>query len=142
METKTVTKVILVEPTRDNINMIFEKIRKFTAEKGYRIAEDLALPTNFFKVEKTPVFKSKSQSKVVRDYLTRLDRRVSMSQANKFLHMLFVKVLSTETAPRIEYSERETKIKASRKAWKKLHLEAEKLLKEYKELKGDFYKKK
>lgn len=63
-----------------------------------------------------------------------------MSNANRFLHFLYKKLYKLDKAPYVEYSERELKIKEAKKAWKKVKLEAEKLQKEYKDTKGDFYK--
>lgn len=131
-----------VQPTKENIEAALVKITEFAKSNGYTVEGEMKLPTNMLGIKKAPEFKSKSQAKVVQNYLTRLDRKISMSQANRFLHMLFKHIYGLDKAPRIEYSEQELKIKATRKAWKKAQLEADRLLAEYKTTKGDFYKKK
>jgi len=136
METKQIAA------TKENVEIAINKIKEFATEKGYQIIGEFkkegVLSTIFGSSLK---FESKSKEKVLRTYLWRLDQRVTMAQANKFLHFLYKKVYKLDSAPRIEYSEKELKIKEARKAWKKVQAEAEKLLLEYKNEKGDFYKK-
>jgi hypothetical protein len=131
----------LVEPTKENLIMVLGKINQYVLDKGYRIEGELKLPSTIF-ATKAPIFKSVSQKKLVRSYCTRLCTHMTMSQVNKFLHLLFKHVYKEAGAPRIEYSEQECKIKAARKAWKELDTKAKLLLKEYKTVKGNFYKKK
>ena len=139
----TIEKTLLVEANNDNIASAIYKIRKFAEEKGYRIIGNTDLPKNMFGVQKSIKFDSKSQQKVVRHYLTRLDKKITMMTAGKFLHFLFKKIYKLETpAPCIEYSEKELKIKAAKIAWKKMAAEAERLRVSYKTEKGDFYKTK
>jgi hypothetical protein len=93
-------------------------------------------------MKKSPHFDSKKQMKVVRNYINRLDKNVTMRVANTFLHFLFKRVYKSNTAPYVELSEKEIKIQSLRKEWKKASAEAEKLRVAYKTEKGDFYKKK
>ena len=144
METKE--RKPFVEPTKANIEATIEKIKKYAQEKGYQIKGDfkkeglLDKAINFFGSSEVK-FDSKSQLKVCRDYLTRIDRKIGMSISNRFLHFLYKKVYKlTEPAPYVEYSDKELKIRESRKAWKKAQLQAELLLKAYKDEKGDFFK--
>lgn len=139
MKTTTIT---LVEPSKENIEAMFKKINEYAESKGYQVIGELALPKNMLRMTKAPEFESKCQMKKVRSYLTTLDKGVSMQRCNRFLHLLFKRVYKLDTAPKVDYSEKELQIKASRKAWKKADEEAMKLLKQYKEIKGDFYKKK
>lgn len=72
-----------------------------------------------------------------------LKRKLSMRSANRFLHFIAVKLLAYGPelkVPRIEYSEKESAIKASRAAWVKARNEAEALRLAYVQEKGDFYK--
>lgn len=140
METMNTTKI---EATSENVLNATNAIKKFAEEKGYQIIgefkKDSFLSTFIGSKLK---FESKSQEKVLRNYLTRFDKRPGMAIANKLLHFLYKKVYKTsEPAPRVEYSERELKIKALRKEWRKLMAETEKARLAYKEMKGDFYKK-
>lgn len=139
METKE--RQVLIEPTRENIEKVFSLIREFAVSKGYEIKGELKLPTNMLGITKSILFESKSIQKVVRTYLTRLCTKVTMGQANRFLHMFFKKVLkSDDQAPRVEYCEKERQIRDARKLYRTSMRTTEKLQKEYKEIKGDFYK--
>lgn len=144
MTTMTTTKV---EATPQNINDAVARIAEYAKEKGYQFNES-EVPAfreqslAFWQGRKLS-FESKSQEKVCRNYLTRFTKSISMSQANRFLHYLWRHVMKMDgQPPRVEYSEREQKIKAARKAWKTAQAEAEKLQAEYKTIKGDFYKSK
>lgn len=130
-----------VEPTVENIQAAFKKINEYAQGKGYRVLGDLKIPTNLLGMNKSPKFESKSQMKVVRNYLTVIEKRVTMGRANRFLHMLFKHIYKQDSYPRVEYSEKELSIQAARKAWRKSLEETEKLRKVYKETKGTFYKK-
>lgn len=133
METQTQHKQ-LTQPTVENIHAAFEKIKEYAKAHDYVISPYLApLPT----VE----FDSKRQMKIVRNYINRFEKHITMSQANKFLHFLFKRVYKLDKAPRIEYGAKERKIQEAKKAWKAAQAEANKLLLAYKQEKGDFYKK-
>lgn len=142
METMTTIKL---EATSKNVATTIEAIEKFAADKGFQIIGDLkekkqGFLAGIFNLNLS--FESKSKEKVLRNYLTRLDKKVGMALANKFLHFLYKKVYKLETAPKVEYSEKELKIKAARKAWR-IALEATKQAEiAYKTEKGDFYKTK
>ena len=152
MQTNTTT---LVDATYENVESAIAKIKLFAEEKGYQIKgefspsapEQKGLLSKLFsskpeKVEHVMNFESKKKKKVLKHYLTRLEKHISMSQANKFLHFLYKTIYQLDAAPKINYSEKELKIKESKKAWKKIQIEADKLQAEYKKEKGDFYKKK
>lgn len=140
METMKTTKI---EATKANIDKAINDIQKYAASKGYQFLGELkkdGILSSLFGGDK-PKFESKSQEKVCNNYLSRLDRGVRMSTANRFLHFLYKHVYKLETAPRVDYSQRELEIRASRKAYVAAKVEAEKLRLKYKEIKGDFYKK-
>lgn len=136
METKQ------VEATKANIEKAVEKIKYFANDKGYQLIGEFKKDgffTSLFSGSSIK-FDSKSQEKECKRYLWRIDSKLGMSNANRFLHFLYKKLYKLDKAPYVEYSERELKIKEAKKAWKKVKLEAEKLQKEYKDTKGDFYK--
>ncbi len=136
METNT------VEATKANVDAAVNNIKKYAEEKGYQIIGEFKEEGFLSKLlSKDLEFDSQNKKKVCRNYLTLLERKMKMSTANKFLSFLYKKVYKLEKAPKIEYSEKELKIKESRKAWKKVQIEADKLLAAYKLEKGDFYKK-
>lgn len=121
-----------VEATKENVELAFNKIKLYADEKGYRFNET---------VKKSELkFDSGKQKKVCSNYLSRIERKIGMGVANQFLHFLYKKIYK-ESTPYVQYSEREEKIRESRKAWKKSLMETEKLLATYKETKGDFFKK-
>ncbi len=137
METKQ------IEATKANVELAINEIKEYSQEKGYQIKGEFK-QDGFFKNllgGSKLKFESKSQEKVCRKYLWRLEKKMGMSTANRFLHFLYKKVYKLDQAPYIEYSEKELKIKEARKAWKKMQIEADKLLAAYKEEKGSFYKK-
>lgn len=120
------------DATLENVVESVEKIKKFADEKGYSIIGDPAITQL--------AFDSKSQEKVCKNYLWRLDNKMSMAVANRFLHFIFRKVKKADKAPYVEYSEKELKIRAARKAWRASMIEAERLRMAYKTEKGNFYK--
>ena len=138
METKK------VEANKANIELAIASIVEYTKNKNYRIIGEFkkeGFITNLLSSSKLS-FNSKSQEKVLRNYLTHLQERVGMSLANRFLHFLYKKVYKINEVPRIDYSEKELKIKAAQKIWKQ-NLKAMKESRElYKLEKGDFYKNK
>lgn len=126
METKQIAA------TKANVELAINNIKAYAQEKGYQIKGNFTLGEL--------KFDSKNKEKVCRNYLWRLDKKMGMSVANRFLHFLFKKALKNDTAPYIDYSEKELKIKEAKRAWNKLKLEAEKLQEAYKLEKGNFYK--
>lgn len=139
METKNIT---LLEANTTNIENTFKKIQQFVTDNNYRLEGELKMPTNFIGLNKSLKFESKRQMKVVRNYINRLEKKVNISTANKFLHFLFKKIYKLEKSPKILLSEKEFKIQDARKAWKYAAAEAEKLRVAYRKEKGDFYKPK
>lgn len=135
-------KTVVIEATKENIDKAINDIKKHASDKGYQfLGEEKkdGLLSGLFGGDK-PKFESKSQEKVCQNYLRRLERKVCMSTANKFLHFLYKKVYKLDAAPRVEYSELELRIRTARKAWRTSMAETEKLRLVYKEVKGNFYK--
>ena len=135
----------------------FQKVREqilLLADNGYRVPEipevtDTGNIVTLFKkitgngqVYSIPKDVSKSKHKHLRRLAYRFLQRQSWCNANLYLHFLFKKVLELETIPKIHLPEKEEKIIAARKAWKKAQAEAEKLRVAYRSEKGDYYKNK
>jgi hypothetical protein len=139
MENMKTTKL---EATKSNVEHAIGLIEQYAKDKGYQIVGEFKKEGFLSKLlNQKLTFESKGQEKVLRNYLTRLEKKVCMSTANKFLHFLYKKVYKSETAaPRVEYSEQELKIKAARKAWRITLAESKRLELAYKETKGNFYK--
>ena len=138
METKQ------IEATKENVELAINKIKKYAEEKGYQVKGEFKQDGFFANLlgSSKLKFESKSQEKVCKNYLWRLDKKIGMSVSNRFLHFLYKKVYKLDKAPCIDYSEKELKIKETRKAWRKIKEEAEKLQAAYKLEKGTFYKQK
>jgi len=129
METKQIAA------TKANVELAINNIKKYAEGKGYQVIGDFS--------DRGPgelTFESKSKEKVCRKYLWRLEKKMGMSCANRFLHFLYKKVYKFDKAPKVEYSEKELKIQQARRAWKKMQIEAEKLQAAYKLEKGTFFK--
>lgn len=115
-------------------------VREFAAEKGYPESGDFPDHRAL-----TAALSDTSQSmdkRLIKGHF-RLKRKLSMRSANRFLHQICAKLLEYGTEkkiPRIDYSEKETAIKASRAAWVKARDEAEALRLAYVEEKGDYYR--
>lgn len=120
-----------INPTTENVQMILDKVATYANEKNFTVKGDL-------KITGELTFPSQSQEKVLRNYLTRLNLKVTRSQANRFLHAL--KRYTPDFSARVELSEKEVAIQKARKEWKVARDNAEQLLKLYKDTKGDFYK--
>ena len=138
METKQ------IEATKANVETAINSIKKYSQDKGYRIIGEFKEAGFFEKLigSSKLKFDSKGHEKIVKKYLWRIEQKVGMQNSNRFLHFLYRTVYKLDKAPYVDYSEKESKIKDARKAWKKMQLEADKLQALYKTEKGDFYKKK
>jgi hypothetical protein len=120
-----------LEVNAENINKAFEAIKEYATKKNYVITGNLVF--NGF----TNDFPSQRAKKKFRNSLNRVIAHPTMKSANLFLHHL--SKVSTCTA-KIEYSAKEHAIINKRKAWKEAKAIAEKLMKEYKDEKGNYYK--
>ena len=138
MENKITT---YVEPTEANVVETISAIAEFAKQNEYQIKGELKMPTNMFGMTKSLEFESLSKKKVLRDYLTRLNRKMSLRNANRFLHFLFKKIYKLDEAPKVDLSEKEVKIQAAKKVWKETAKAAELLRLAYVTEKGDYYKK-
>ena len=143
METKTKPENwVFIEATPENIDKAINSIVEFARQKGYQIKGDLNRGTfrsildSLMGIE----FSSKGQEKTVRHYLTRLNKKITLRQSNRFLNLLYKGVYEADKAPHVDLSEKELKIKAARKLWKETQQKADEFLKQYKEEKGNFYK--
>jgi hypothetical protein len=138
MTTKT---TVLIEANKANVAKTISAITEFAAKNNFQIKGELKAPTNLLGITKELAFDSKSQEKVLKRYLTRLSRKLSLRQINLFLHFLYKKVYKLDSVPYLDLSEKELKIQKARKEWKAAALKAEELRNIYKVEKGDYYKK-
>ena len=149
MEINTLnTKHTDIRPTAQRIVDAFLKIKKYREAKGYAFhgLTDVFIKAIVGLQEKDLIgkFDSKNQEKDFGRYLSKIEKRpehiLGMALSNKFLHFLTKKVMKMEKVY-LDYSDKEKKIIEARIKWKKLLAEADLLKKEYKDEKGDFYKK-
>ena len=132
-----------IEATKTNVEHAISLIEQYAQSKGNQILGEIKKEGFLSKLfSQNLTFESKPHEKVLRNYLTRLEKKIGMALANKFLHFLYKKVYKQDSAPRVEYCEQELKIKAARKAWRIALSEAKRLEIAYKETKGNFYKTK
>jgi len=110
-----------------------DKIKEWCKKNDYRI-EGFPLTLNLHKNDHV----SKTQMKKINKSIVRLDKRITMKQANRFFHLL-TKICDSNPV-RIKCPEKEEKIQMARKRMLKAKEIYETLLKEYKEEKGDYYK--
>lgn len=120
-----------IDPTRENAQMILDKIAAFAEEKKLTVTGELRLNREL-------EFPSLSQKKVIRNYLTKLNTKMTKSQASRFLHAL--KRYAPNLDAQVNLSSKEISIQLARKEWKIARDKADQLLKVYKETKGNFYK--
>lgn len=130
METKV---TIYVDATAENVKTAITNIVEFVNKNNFQLKGAMQ--------EGKLDFPSTSKKKVLRNYLTRLSRRMSIKHANQFLHFLYKKIYKLDTALYVDLSEKELKIQAAKKAWKEVQKKADEAHTAYKAEKGDFYKK-
>lgn len=141
----------MADLSQATLNQVRDKIL-LLKDKGYKVPElpeiadtggivTLMKKLTGGQVHSIPKDLSKNKEKYLRRLMHRVLVRPSWCNANLYLHFLFKKCLGLDSFPRIERSEKEEKIQAARKAWKKSAAETEKLRLAYKAEKGDFYKK-
>ena len=129
----TTTKI---EVTTQNINDAIMNIAEYAKNNNYEFDTNAVSEFN-----SAIQFDSKSKKKICSNYLTRFGRKITMSQANRFMHFMWRHVLKKEgKAPEMKYSQRELDIRAAKKSWKAANDAAEALRIAYREIKGDFYK--
>lgn len=120
-----------IDPTVENVQMTLDKIKAFAQEKKFTVNGDLRITGEL-------TFPNQSQQKVIRNYLTRLNFKITRSQVNRFLHAL--KRYTPDFNAKVDLSTKELAIQKAKKEWKEARDKAELLLKKYKDEKGDFFK--
>jgi len=140
MKTLEKTKNVYVYTEKElkaKINKTLEKIKTWVRIMDYRIIEDINIYKN---MDITTLNLSKNQLKKVNKYLNRVNKKITLRNVNSLLYLLYKTFEPTEKV-QIRKSLKEEKIQKKRKKWLKLRDEAGKALLEYKNEKGDYYKK-
>lgn len=118
----------------EKINETIELIEKWAKENNYRIVGNIDNYKNLPLIEM-----SKSQMKQIQKYCFWISQKPSLKRVNSFLSLLS-KIFKIERV-QVKISEKEEKIQMAKKEWIKARNESDRLLKIYKDEKGDFYKK-
>ena len=140
MKTLEKTKNVYVYTEKElkaKINKTLEKIKTWVRIMDYRIIGDINIYKN---MDITTLNLSKNQLKKVNKYLNRVNKKITLRNVNSLLYLLYKTFEPTEKV-QIRKSLKEEKIQKKRKKWLKLRDEAGKALLEYKNEKGDYYKK-
>ena len=115
-----------------------EKIRWFIEFNEYQFNKPLIIPR--VEVKKAIEDLSLNQRKKLKRAINNFHNRESIASANRFLHFLFKEILNTDIRVRINYGEKELKIKEMRKKYVEAREIMLKAHEEYKKEKGNFYK--
>jgi len=143
METTVKNYVYNTSELKKYIIVTIENIEKWAKDNNYRLKGDF----NSFKISLMGNEKfitiSKNKRKKINQYIFSLERKITMRNANSFLHFIYKTMNNNEpnSSIKIIISEKEEKIQMLRKQWLKMRNESDILLKSYKDEKGDFYKK-
>jgi hypothetical protein len=120
---------------------IVDKIKKIIKENDYQI---IGKEINYSQIDEYYSLEwrhfSKNQMKNIQKYCHWVEKKPSLRKINSLLHLLS-KYFEIEKV-RVKVSKKEEAIQKARKEWLKARDEAERLLRIYKEEKGDFYKNK
>jgi len=143
METTVKNYVYNTSELKKYIIVTIENIEKWAKDNNYRLKGDF----NSFKISLMGNEKfitiSKNKRKKINQYIFSLERKITMRNANSFLHFIYKTMNNNEpnSSIKIIISEKEEKIQMLRKQWLRMRNESDNLLKSYKDEKGDFYKK-
>ena len=135
--TYTYNKFKIAEKINKTISIIENEVQK----NNYQVKGDIEIYKNFADyLEKKWSALSMSQLKKIQKYCYWIEKNPSLKKINTFFGILS-RFFGTERV-HVKISLREEQIQKARKAWVAARNEADKALKAYKEVKGDFYKKK
>lgn len=142
METKEIKKVTEndAKALTEGVEMAFDVIEELAETKDWVLKGKINLDLEYigFKLGAETL----NQRKKLKRRINALITKKTMRAANHFLREIRKYMSSTSSALKFEYSEKEKKIKAARKEYVKARDLAMKLYEEYKEEKGDYYKRK
>ena len=150
METTLKAGVTYTYNTNELDKMIcntIDKIKEIVKENDYQVttnkkASGFPDPKGYSPLDEYQVLEwkdfSKSQLKKIQKYCYWIDKNPSLKKINTFLGILS-RFFGIERV-HVKISLKEEQIQKARKAWVAARNEADKALKAYKEVKGDFYK--
>jgi hypothetical protein len=115
------------------INKTLDKIKNIIKQNDYQVAGNI---DKYYNIDWKHL--SGNQMKKIQKYCVWIIKKPSLKKLNAFFSLLSI-YFSIDRV-RIKISLKEEKIQKARKEWLKVRNEADRLLKIYKEEKGDFYK--
>lgn len=119
---------------KNKIYNTINKIKVYVILNNYRVSKPLE---QYLNLESRNL--SKNQMKKIQKYCYWIENNPSLKRINTFLSLIS-RLYGVERV-QLKISEKEEKIQIARKNWLEFRNEAERLLKIYKEEKGDFYKR-
>ena len=134
-EVKGITYTYNKNEIVEKINKTIDKIKNIIKENDYQVTDDI---DKYYNIKWRDL--SKNQMKKIQKYCYWVDKTPSLKKINTLLGLLS-RLFKIERV-RIKRSLKEENIQKARKEWLKARDEAERLLKVYKDEKGDYYKNK
>jgi hypothetical protein len=123
------------EEVVDEINKTIDSIEKWIEENNYQVTGNMNLYRNLDCRNL-----SKNQMKQIQKYCFWISRKISLKRVNSFFSLLS-RYFGIERI-HVRVSVKEEAIQKARKAWLKAREESDRLMKVYKDEKGEFYKNK
>ena len=123
----------------NNYRKAIELAQKIIKEKNWRCNFDF---WDYIEAKESDIYDlTKSQLKKFRNKVNKVLRKPGLRNINTLLWFVSKAIFKNSKAWNLKISEKEEKIQIARRRWKVARDISEQLLKEYKEEKGDFYKK-
>lgn len=142
MEKTIVHRTNASEVNFELISATINNIRQFVKDNGYQFKDDKGFEQiteqNFNTALQNMSWKKR---KKLAAYIWQINNHPTLEKVNKFFHFLMKTVLQSDARIRVIKSDKELAIQAKRKVYKQALEAAKKAYAEYKEEKGDFYKK-
>jgi len=138
-EVKGITYTYNKYEISETINKTIDKIEKIIKDNNYVVNGDINQYKNLGD-KMVCLNLSKNQMKKIQKYCYWIDRKPSLKKINSFFSLLSRLFQLEKVYVKISIEEQE--IQKARKEWIKARNEAERLLINYKTIKGDFYKQK
>ena len=143
METINIEKIKehTVSVLNEETQYITKQIHEFVRYNEYEYNK---YPFNLFTNLEIKLAISKlslNQRKKLKRSINAFRKKLSLRSANRFYHFLFKKVMKSDVRISIIYSEKQLQIIKKREKYVKARNEMMKLYNDYKQEKGDFYKK-
>ena len=138
MET-TVNKIVYKDELINKVNDAIVVAETVIDENDWQLKGDIELLKTFSMSQYQMM--SKTGMKRLNRHSNWVIENPGIGNINRFFHFLTTRVFKTDKRVKVLPSVREMEIQEARKRWKDVQKVEQELLKRYKEVKGDFYKK-